>query len=280
MKLVAFTVIATIPLVAGCPKPRTSAATQPTPVAFDAAKSDPAAVAVVDAGLAAIGGVGPWEAMKELHFKATYRHGDQIIVMNEHWWDRWNGRHYFVGTDVSTLGTGDPDDVKAFIIKEDLFDADATPQVSYGGSPLPRSDGAARAKVAKQALALDLYYLAMVHKLKDPGVILTLENPEVVMPPAIPACKPSCSTVKVTFEAGVGTDTWFVNFNNDTKKPEVIEQQKGGGRLGYLIKDWAQAGGMSFPSRMQNLGLAEEVIEFDAISIGEPDDNRYEAVVR
>jgi hypothetical protein len=64
---------AAVPLLAACPKPRTSAATQPTPIAFDAAKSDPTALEVVDAGVAAIGGDAPWQAMKELHFRVTYK---------------------------------------------------------------------------------------------------------------------------------------------------------------------------------------------------------------
>ena len=221
MKLAALA-LAAAPLLAGCPKPRTSAATQPTPVAFDAAKSDPKAVAVVDAGMAAVGGTAPWEALKELHFNVTYRHDTTVVQQNEHWWDRWNGRHYFLAVDVATLG-GAPDDVKSLAVKQDLF-SDRVPWVAYDGGELPRADGAEAAKRAKAALATDLYYVALVHKLKDPGVILTLDNAEVTMPPEIAACKPSCSSVKVTFEAGVGTDTWFVNFNNESKLPEVLEQ--------------------------------------------------------
>ncbi|MBK9035671.1 MAG: hypothetical protein IPL61_31215 [Myxococcales bacterium] len=277
MKL-AVLALAAAPLLAACPKPRTSAATQPTPVAFDSAKSDPKALAVVDAGLAAIGGTAPWEAMKELHFGVTYRHDADIVSKHEHWWDRWNGRHYYVETDVSTLG-GDPDDVKALQVKQDLF-SDRVPWAAYGGSEMPRKDGAENAKRAKAALTTDLYYVAIVHKLKDPGVILTLDNAEVVMPAEVAACKPSCSSVKVTFEAGVGTDTWFVNFNNESKLPEVIEQARGQGRIGFFIDGWLDAGGLKWPGKLQNIGLKSEIIEFDGIKVGEPDDLRYEVVVR
>lgn len=277
MKLVVLA-LAAAPLLAACPKPRTSAATQPTPVAFDASKSDPKAIAVVDAGVAALGGTAPWEALKELHFEVTYKHDTQVIRQNEHWWDRWNGRQYFVGVDVNTL-RGDPDEVKTLEVKQHLFDG-GTPWVAYGGSPLTRADGVGAAKNAKKELTEDLYYLSIVHKLKDPGVILTLENAEVAMPPEVAACKPSCSSVKVSFEAGVGTDVWYVNFNNDSKLPEVIEQAKGQGRIGYLISDWIDAGGLKWPGKLQNIGLKAEVIEFGGVKLGEPDDNRYEVVVR
>ena len=84
----------------------------------------------------------------------------------------------------------------------------------------------------------------------------------------------------MTFEAGVGTDTWYVNFNNESKLPQVIEQAHGAGRIGYVITDWADAGGLKFPARLQNIGLATEVIEFDGIKLSEPDDTRYEVMVR
>lgn len=279
MKLALALAAVAVPLLAACPKPRTSAATQPTPLAFDPAKSDPKAVAVVQAGVEKLGGDAPWQTLKELHFTISYRHGDQLIQQNEHWWDRWNGRQYYIGVDVATLG-GDPDDVKAMEVKQDLFDADATPYVTYDGGQLTRADGATAAKRAKGFLTTDLYYLAITHKLTDPGVILSLDNAEVTMPPEVNACKPSCTTVKVTFEAGVGTDTWFVNFNNESKLPEVIEQARGAGRIGYLILGWTDAGGLKWPTKLQNIGLAAEVIEFDGIKVGEPDDSRYQVIVR
>ena len=277
MKLVVLA-LAAVPLLAACPKPRTSAATQPTPVAFDVAKSSPDALAVVDTGVAALGGTAPWEALQELHFEITYKHGAEISGQREHWWDRWNGRQYSIEVDGSTLG-GDPRDVKSLEIKQHLFGS-GTPYAAYDGGQLTRADGAAAAKDLKKKLTTDLYFLAIVHKLKDPGVILTLENAEVQMPPEVAACKPSCSSVKVTFEQGVGTDTWFVNFNNDSKLPEVIEKPTAQGRIGYIISDWVDAGGLKWPGKLQNIGLKEEVIEFSGIKVGTPDDNRYEVVTR
>lgn len=277
MKLAALA-LAAAPLLAACPKPRTSAATQPTPVAFDVAKSDPKAVEVVDAAVAALGGAAAWDAVKELHFGITLRHDDKILFMREHWWDRWNGRHYYVATDVATMG-GDPNDVKQFTIKQHLF-GDSVPYVAYDGGQLTRGDSAKQAKQAKGHLYSDSYYLTAVYKLKDPGVILAVENAEVQMPPEVDACKPSCVALKVTYEAEVGTNTWYIHFNNETKLPEVLEEPRGAGRIGYRFKDWSDVGGLKFPGALQNIGMPGEVFEFSGVKVGSPDDMRYEVQVR
>jgi hypothetical protein len=261
-------------LVAGCPKPRTSAATQPTPVAFDPAQSDPKALAVVDAGTNALGGKANWDKLKELKFRVQYKDGDVLKAQFDHAWDRWNGRHYWATLDMATTN-GKPEDVRIMEVKHDLFDKSATPWAAYGGSPLAtRADGAEQAKRAGESFKQDLYFFAMLHKLRDPGVKLTIDNAEVTVADS-EACKPSCTSVKVSFEAGVGTDTWLVNFNNDTKLPEVIEQQRGAGRIGYHILGWIDAGGLKWPAKMQNLGLKSEIIEFSNVAVGEPDDATY-----
>lgn len=278
MKLTAAVALLAAPLLAACPKPRTSAATQPTPAAFDPAKSDPKAIEVVDAALTALGGYDKWEKVKEIQFASQIVVDGTVKSEFFHSYDRWNGRAFYDATDMATVG-GDPDDVGHLVMKHDLYDLDKTPEAKYNGSDLPRSDAAGLRKGATKQLWTDLYYLAIVYKLKDPGAILTLDNAEMVLAEDIAACKPSCASVKVTFEAGVGKDTWYVNFNNTSKLPEVIERVSGG-RIGYLLQDWVDAGGLKWPSKLQNIGFKGEVIEFGAIKIGEPDDNRYEPQVR
>jgi hypothetical protein len=259
--------------VPGCPKPRTSAATQPSPAAFDASKSEPAAIAVVDAGLAALGGYDKWERLKELRFTINYMQAGKLQLKHIHAWDRWNGRHRWKNVDVSTLG-GEPEDVRFADVRYDLFDKDATPHALYGGNQVDRKTGAEFAAAARASLAQDLYFLAAIYKIKDPGVILKLENAEITVG-SIDACKPSCTAIKISFEQGVGADTWVVNFNNDSKLPEVLEVQKSGGRIGYWLKEWTEAGGLKWPSRLQNIGLPEEILEFEDVQVGEPEDSTY-----
>lgn len=261
-------------LLAACPKPRTSAATQPTPAAFVATGSDPKALEVVTAGHNALGGYANWEKLKELEFSVTYKDADVVKAQFDHAWDRWNGRHYWVTVDMTTTG-GKPEDIRRMEVKHDLFDKSSTPWAAYGGAPLAtRADGAEQAKRAGESLTQDLYYFAMIYKLKDPGVKLTVDNAEVTVADS-DACKPSCTSIKVTFDPAVGKDTWLVNFNNESKLPEVIEQQRGAGRIGYQILGWTDAGGLKWPNKLQNLGLKTEVIEFSDIAVGDPDDSTY-----
>lgn len=261
-------------LLAACPKPRTSAATQPTPVAFVPTQSDPKALELVATAHTKLGGYDKWETLKELKFSVKYKDGDATKAEFRHSWDRWNGRHYWVTVDMTTTG-GNPDDVKYMEVKHDLFDKDATPWAAYGGAPLAtRADGVKQAKIAGDSLTQDLYFLALIYKMKDPGVKLSVDNAEVTIADS-DVCKPSCTTIKVSFDPAVGTDTWFVNFNNESKLPEVIEQQRGAGRIGYQLSDWVDAGGLKWPSKMQNLGLKTEIIHYSDIAVGNPDDSTY-----
>lgn len=259
---------------AGCPKPRTSAATQPTPAAFDPAQSDPAAIAVVDAAVTALGGADKWAALKELKFTIQYTNDGKLQFEHTHAWDRWNGRHRMQNTDMTSVG-GEPEDIRYADVRYDLFDKGVTPYYLFDGHEQDRKTGAEQAAAARLSLTQDLYFLAIVYKLEDPGVILKLENAEVVMPPGVEACKPSCTSVKVTFDPAVGTDTWFVNYNNGTKLPEVIELQKGPGRVGYILRDWTESGGLKWPGALHNIGLPGEVIKFVGVRVGSPEDSTY-----
>src|SRR5688572_10818239 len=80
-------------LAAGCPKPRTSAATQPAGLAFDPAASDAKALETADAMIAALGGYDKWNAVKELSFEVKIKVGEDLKLWGIHSWDRWNGRH-------------------------------------------------------------------------------------------------------------------------------------------------------------------------------------------
>jgi hypothetical protein len=267
--------VALVAGASGCSKPRTSAATQPTPVAFDPAQSDPKALEVVAAGHSKLGGYENWEKLKELKFSVTYKDADVVKAKFDHAWDRWNGRHHWVTVDMTTTTTGKPEDVKYMEVKHDLFDKDRKPWAAYGGAELPtRADSTEQAKRAGESLKQDLYFLSMIYKLRDPGVKLSVDNAEVTVADS-EACKPSCTSIKVSFDPAVGTDTWIVNYNNESKLPEVIEQQRGAGRIGYQIQGWGDAGGLKWPTKLQNLGLKSEIIEFSDIAVGEPDDATY-----
>lgn len=265
--------LACVLALGGCPKPRTSAATQPTPAAFDAAASDPKAVELVDAAVAKLGGDAAWQNLKELQFTVKYKDGETTKATFQHAWDRWNGRHYFV--------TPVPNPEKAGStmlqeVKHDLFDLDAKPWAAVNGIVAGTRDQAVdMAKLARQRLTEDLYFLAMVHKLKDPGVKLTVDNAQITVEGSTTVCQPSCTSIKISFDPAVGKDTWYANFNNDSKELQVLEKQVGGGRIGYEVSGWVEAGGLKWPTRFQNLGLKTEVIEYSEVEVGSPEDTTY-----
>jgi hypothetical protein len=260
-------------LAAGCPKPRSTAATQPTPAAFDPATSDAKALEVVDAGVAAVGGQAAWEGVKELRWSTKYTFKGEMKRQVTHLWDRWNGRHNYQELDIASLASGKPDDVKVAEVRYDMFDAAKKPFAIYDGREISREDAAKAVERAKTSLKEDGYYFTMIHKLKDPGVHLALATEQELALPT--PCDPGCTIVKVTFDSTVGKDTWFVAFNTGTKLPHVIASERGGGVVGYQIDGWIDAGGLKFPAKLTNVALAEETWEFAAVKIGEPEDSTY-----
>jgi len=272
LRSIAFTLVALAPLAA-CGSARTAAATQPTPAAFDAAKSDPKALAIVDASLAELGPQATWDAVKQVQFKVTYTLDGAVKGVYMHAWDRWNGRHNFQTLDLTAAeAAGDPAKAPTIEVFYDLFDSDAKAHGTYDGREVAREDAIKFRNEARKRLADDGYMLAMVHKLRDPGVMLKVSGE---LPEQESLCKGGCTTVQVTFDPAVGKDTWFVNYNNQTKLPEIVEKQLPQGRIGFVIQGWVAAGGLKFPAKLQNIGLKGEVFEFSEIKLGDVDERLY-----
>jgi len=259
-------------LAAGCPKPRTSAATQPTPAAFEPAASDAKAIEIADAGLAALGGHDKWEAVKELQFDVKYSFQGEVKIRASHGWDRWNGRHNYQEIDLASLKSGKPDDVRVAEVRYDLFDAGKKPYATFDGHELTREDADKAADRARKNLTEQGYFLTLVHKVRDPGVHLAVAT-EGEMPTK---CDPGCASIKITFDPTVGKDTWYIAYNTGTKLPEVIATERQKGQIiGYKIEGWSESGGLKFPSKLVNVALDSEIWEFGDIKVGEPDDNNY-----
>jgi hypothetical protein len=254
--------LACISVVSCGSKGPTAAATQPTPAAFDPASSDPEAVKLVDGVVAGLGGDAAWARVKELSFSVTYLDGDTTMARFEHVWDRWNGRHHFAARTQGADGATHLQEVK-----HDLFDASAKPWVALDGAEGGTAEQRAEiVSIARQRLKEDAYFLAFLYKLKDPGVKLTIDNLEITVEGS-GVCQPSCTSVMVSFDPGVGTDRWNVNINNETKQPQVIEKVTDAGRIGYELAGWTDAGGLRWPTRFQNLGLPSEVIVYSDVAV-------------
>lgn len=256
--------------LAGCPSPRTTAATRPTPVAFAAAGSEPEAIAQADATLAALGG-DKWNTVKELRFDVLYKVEGKLAARYEHSWDRWNGRHALKTADMRTVTNRD-EDIKWHDVRYDIFNDGAIFWVSYAKQEALRADYAKAAELARIRLAEDTYRISLPYRLKDPGVHLALSG---ALAPSAGVCEPSCTSIKITFDPEVGKDTWFLHVNKNTNLPEIMEQQTEKGRLGYRIDGWNDAGGLKWPAKLINVGLAGEVFELTNVVVGEPRDSAY-----
>jgi hypothetical protein len=269
-------------VAAGCGSSRTTAATQSTVAAFDPAKSDPKAVAIADKMIAKLGGYPAWDATRQIQFDLKYYNGGQLQSWFKHAWDKWNGRHRFEHVDMNTLREaereGDPGRVRSLVVMYDLFNRDRG-FARYGNDELPSAEKKKRVEEAFKRWQDDAYKLAFLFKLKDPGVILGYDT--LVTPIEDRLCKPNCDILTVKFADGVGTDTYYVGVNTETSMPELMQKQVGDqGRLGFEYKGWVEAGGLKFPAKLENLGVAGEIFEFSNVKIGEPDDSLYIPAVR
>jgi hypothetical protein len=258
-------------LAAGCPKPRTSAATQPMPAAFDPATSDAKALELADASLVALGGYDKWTKVKELRFGAKYTLDGDLKLWAIHQWDRWNGRHNLKNVDIASLASGQPDDMVVREVRYDLFDTSKKPYATFDGKDIMREDADKAAIDAKTRLNIEGYLITLPYRVRDPGVHLAATGPV-----KIEGLCEACETIKITYDSVVGKDIWTLSYDPTTKLPVAIGQEiPGKGLIGYKIDGWQDAGGLKFPAKLQNLGLAGEVWTFSDVGVGEPDDYDY-----
>jgi hypothetical protein len=263
--------------LAGCGGGRTTAATQPSPAAFVAATSDAKALALVDEMLGKVGGAA-WVNVKQLSWDQKYNRDGKLAALYRHYWDRWNGRHRFEQANMDSYNksmaeTGNDKDTSWVIAFYDLFDKDHG-SAMVDSQVIASSEKHSAIDAASNAFQADAYRLTVHLKIKDPGVILKHEGQ--VNNVVSKYCNPSCDLIRISFDKAVGTDTYFLSINTQSKMPEVFEKQmQGNARLGYALLDWVDAGGIKFPSRFQNLGLEGEVLQVENIKVGEPDDSLY-----
>jgi hypothetical protein len=247
---------------AACGPGRTAAATQTTPAAFDASKSDPKAVAIADQVIAAVGGEAAWAKAKQIEFSEKVIVDGQEKINVHHIWDRWNGRHRFE--------KADPVSKAELMVAYEQFGDAAFGEVD-GHTDIPREQVEKMKGEAQKRISIDAFTLLLPFKLKDPGV--SLKFVEERAEPAAPD-KPVYDVIKMTFAPGVGIspgDVYYVVVDKSThliKQVEVVEQGRSEDqRIGYRFDDWTDAGGIKVSLKRQNIGYAAEHIEFSDVKV-------------
>jgi hypothetical protein len=259
---------------AACGPGRTTFAQPPAgATAFDRAGTDPKALEVADAVVAAAGGADKWAAAKQIRWSESVTTGTGEPITFDEAWDRWNGRHYnklhTASVEVITMTT--------------LYDGTGT-ALSQHGHTTGRMVGADTEHAlagARDRFQFDTGVLLLAFLLEAPGTKLTLVadyTPEAGAPPA--------DELKVVFDPKDPTRSsiYFAIVNRETHQIDRIEIVKVGDpetkRLGYKVTGWAEVGGLKLPAALQNVGLASETITFSNVSVGEPDDSLYVPVVQ
>jgi hypothetical protein len=266
---------------------RTSPATQPTPAAFDPSASDAKAVQVVDEMMAKAGGAEAWAAVKQIRWEHKYFYDNELKSWVKHAWDLWNGRHrcetVVMDSYLDAMAENKPDLMKWNVGMYDLFDHEGGKGSALSsGRQVHSSDRRTIINNCYRSWQNHAYALTMIHKLKDPGVKLgyagQLKDLEVKGVKTI--CQPACDSVKVTFVPEVGSDTYWLHINSDSKLPELVEKRAEAGRMAHMFDDWTEVKGLKFPQKLQNAGLTGEVITIENIRIGSPDGSLYIPPVR
>jgi hypothetical protein len=128
-------------------------ATMPNPPTIGGT-SDPQAVAIADATLAAMGGQAAWDGTHYLRFTFAGR--------RTHVWDKWTGRHRLEGKTKD----GEP-----FVVLDNVATRQGTAYVA--GKPVESDKGSKMVEGSYAAWINDTYWLLMPYKLKDAGVNLS-----------------------------------------------------------------------------------------------------------
>jgi hypothetical protein len=250
--------------IASCGPSRTTMLRYPqAPAAFDRAGSEAKAVELADKVAAAAGPAEKWAAVKQLRWGETIKNDGKTVIDGEEGWDRWNARHY--GRLIREEG-----DV---VVHREIYGEGIS---AWGEQPgkrvrLPDADAERASKVAAERWQFDSAVLGMPWIMEEPGTKLKYggqANGETG----------PLEVILVTFDPNDKARTgssFQVDIDPATNTIARIEIVKPAGNIGYKLSVWKEVGGLKFPTLLNNIGLATEVITFHDIVIGDPEEELY-----
>jgi len=217
--------------------------------------------------LAAAGGAH-WATTKQIRWSEQVTNDGKVLLDFDEAWDRWNGRHY------GRLH-GEQGDV---VVMRKLYEPGGTASSGHGHSLITGADLERALDESKKRWTFDTATLCLPFLLEEPGTKLEYAG-EVAA--GVGSGDAVLDDLKVTFDPIDTTRSgqWHAMVSRDTNQVVRVELVKAGdpetSRIGYALSGWVEAGGLKFPTKLQNIGLPTEVITFKDITAGEPEDSLY-----
>jgi len=199
------------------------------------ASSDPAAIAVAEQVMDALGGRAAWDALPGLRWTFAIVVHDTLRSSRRHAWDKHTGWHRVEGTNRA----GEP-----YVIVQNLNDGQGRAWVA--GNALEGDSLQKMVRLGKALWVNDSYWFLMPYKLLDPGVVLTLEAPTMM------DGRP-CDRVAMRFEE-VGLtpgDRYWVDVDRETHRVvhwEMVLQGNEPPPVGDTWEGWERHDGLWFPT--------------------------------
>jgi len=228
---------------------------------------EPAAVAVAQRTLDAMGGAKGFEALRTLEFEFVVARDGKDVSRWRHAWDRWDGRYRLEGKSKEGKAV-----LTIFNVRTPTEGRSWLDGVELTGDPLKRA-----LDYAYNRFINDTYWLLMPAKLLDPGVNLALEPPATIDGKTFDVVRATFNDVgltpKDTYWAYVAKDTGLMD-----RWEMVLTGQTAADRSAYTWTAWAQAG----PVRLSLLKTAAPggafAIRFDNVAGStSPDDAAFAA---
>jgi hypothetical protein len=227
---------------------------------------DPAAVAIAQRTLQAMGGEQAFAKLRTLKFDFVVERDGKEVARIHHVWDRWDGRYRIEGVNregknaLTLFNVQKRDGGRSWLDGQEL-------------------EGEALKKALERAYGRfinDTYWLLMPAKMLDPGVNLASEG-------EVEKDGKAYDVVRVTFGQGVGLtplDTYWAFIAKESGLMErwemVLTGQEAKDREAFTWSDWQSVGGVRLATVKTAVGDGT-VIHFDRVSGSEsPDDSAFE----
>ncbi len=215
--------------------------------------SDPQAIAVADAALAAMGGKAAWDGTHYLRFTFAGR--------RTHVWDKWTGRHRLEGKTK---------DNESYVVLDNINTHQGAAYID--GKLVEGERGSKMVEGSYGAWVNDTYWLLMPYKLRDSGVNLTWVGKQQLDGKDYDEISLSFGVVGLT-----PGDHYWAWFNHDTHLMErwaylLQDQPRDAAPTVWLWQGWQRYGNiMLAPHRVQPDGQRKLELSDIVVAAAVPD---------